>query len=276
MIHSNDLNLHNKDGIAYVTFPKLDGLNCVTHAFTTRLGGVSDGIYSSMNMSFSNGDKRENVLENYRRMCSIIGVDINKVTLSRQTHTNNVRIVTNDDIGKGLSKERDYDDVDGLITNMPGVCLVTHFADCTPLLFCDPVKKVVATSHAGWRGTASEIGRITVEKMQEVFGSSPENIVAAIGPSICKDCYEVDSPVFEPVSKIGYLDKSSIFKDKGSGKYMFNLWETNRQILINAGIKPENIDVTDLCTNCHPDIFHSHRFTGGKRGILAAMIALKE
>lgn len=276
MIKSRNLNLQSKDSVTYITFPKLEKLSCVSHAFTTRLGGVSDGMYSSLNMSFSNGDKYENVLENYRRMCSIIDVDINKVTLSRQTHTNNVKIITNEDIGKGLSKERDYDDVDGLITNIPGVCLVTHYADCTPLLFCDPVKRIVATSHAGWRGTASEIGKVTVEKMQQVFGCSPKDIIAAIGPSICKNCYEVDSPVYEPVSKLNYLDKNRIFKDKGNGKYMFDLWETNRQILINAGIKPENIDVTDLCTNCNPDVFHSHRFTGGKRGILAAMIALKE
>lgn len=276
MVNSKNLHLNNKDGIFYITFPKLERLNCVSHAFTTRLGGVSEGMYSTMNMSFSNGDKEESVLENYRRMCNIIKVDINKVTLSRQTHTNNVRIITKDDIGKGLTKNRDYDNVDGLITNIPGVCLVTHFADCTPLLFCDPVKKVVATSHAGWRGTATQIGKVTVEKMMAEFGCSPENIVAAIGPSICKNCYEVDSPVYDPVSRIKYLDKSKIFLDKGNGKYMFDLWETNRQILISAGIKPENIDVTDLCTNCNPNVFHSHRFTGGKRGILAAMIAIKE
>lgn len=275
MINSNNLNINNKDGVFYITFPLLSKLDCVNHAFTTRIGGVSEGMYSTMNMSFSNGDNYENVMENYRRMCNIINVDINKVTLSRQTHTNNVRIITEEDIGKGLSKERDYDNVDGLITNIKGVCLVTHYADCTPLLFCDPIKKVIATSHAGWRGTASEIGKITVEKMKEAFGCNPKDIIAAIGPSICQNCYEVDSPVYEPVSQIPYLDKTKIFKDKGNGKYLFDLWETNRQILINAGISPKNIDVTDLCTNCNPDFFHSHRFTGGKRGILAAMIALK-
>lgn len=276
MVKTNNLILHSKEKPLYITFPLLDATKMVNHAFTTRYGGVSTGIFSSMNMSFTNGDTRENVLENYNRLCKAINVDINKVVLSHQTHTNNVRIVTAEDIGKGIFKERDYNDVDGLITNIPGICLVTHYADCTPLLFCDPVKRIVATSHAGWRGTASEIGKITVEKMQAVFGSSPKDIIAAIGPSICKNCYEVDSPVYEPINKIEYLDKSKIFKDKGNGKYMLDLWETNRQILINAGLKPENIDVTDLCTNCNPNIFHSHRYTNGKRGILAAMIALKE
>ncbi|MEE0839170.1 MAG: peptidoglycan editing factor PgeF [Acutalibacteraceae bacterium] len=274
MINSASLNFRPDNSPFYITFPQLDKIDFIKNAFTTRLGGVSKGIYSTMNMSFTNGDNRDDVLENYRIICSELNVDINKVVLSHQTHTNNVRIITEDDIGKGIFKERDYDNVDGLITNVKGIVLVTQYADCTPLLFCDPVKKVIATSHAGWRGTAQEIGRITVEKMCSHFGCSPENIIAAIGPSICKDCYEVDSPVYEPISKINYLDTDKIFVNKGGGKYMLDLWETNRQILINAGLRPDNIDVTDLCTNCNPNIFHSHRYTGGKRGNLAAIISL--
>lgn len=276
MLKSKNLILHTEAQPIYITFPLLDKTEIVNHAFTTRLGGVSEGMYAKMNMSFSNGDKRENVMENYRRICSSVNIDINKLVLSQQTHTNNVRIVTEQDIGKGIFKERDYTDVDGLITNIPGVALVTQYADCTPLLFCDPVKKVVATSHAGWRGTVSEIGKITVEKMQQHFGCNPKDIIAAIGPSIGVCCYEVDDIVYTPLSKIDYLDMDKIITRKENGKYMLNLWETNRQILINAGVKEENIDVTDLCTNCHPDIFHSHRFTGGKRGNLAAIISLCE
>lgn len=276
MVKSQNLILHTDKNPVYITFPLLDATKAVNHAFTTRLGGVSSGMYSEMNMSFSNGDSREAVLENYRRICNAINIDINKAVLSHQTHTNNVRIVKKEDIGKGIFKERDYNDVDGLITDIPGVALVTQYADCTPLLFCDPVKKVVATSHAGWRGTASEIGRITVEKMQKNFGCDPADIIAAIGPSIGQCCYEVDDPVYRPLSKIPYLKKDKIFIKKHNGKYMLSLWETNREILINAGILPEHIDITDLCTNCHPDVFHSHRFTGGKRGNLAAIIALCE
>lgn len=276
MVESANLILNPKDKPFYITFPKLTATGAVNHAFTTRFGGVSKGMYSEMNMSFTNGDNRNDVLENYKRLCKAIGIDVNKVVLSHQTHTNNVRIINESDIGKGIFKERDYDDVDGLITNIPGVALVTQYADCTPLLFCDPVKKVVATSHAGWRGTASEIGRITVEKMQSNFGCNPNDIIAAIGPSIGQCCYEVDDPVYIPLCKLTYLNKDKIFIKKQNGKYMLNLWETNREILINAGIKEENIDVTDLCTNCHPDVFHSHRFTGGKRGNLGAIIALQE
>ena len=275
MLTSKTLNLNEKDGILYITFPIFDKSGVINHAFTTRIGGVSEGIYSSMNMSFTNGDSDRKVFENYRRICEVIGTLPEKAVLSQQTHTNNVRIVTEDDIGKGIVKGRDYTDVDGLITNIPGVTLVTQYADCTPLLFCDPVKKVIATSHAGWRGTASEIGRITVEKMCDKIGCNPKDILCAIGPSICQNCYEVDDAVYAPLSKIPYLDKEKIFIKKDNGKYMLDLWETNKEILINSGIKEENIDVTDLCTNCHPDIFHSHRFTKGKRGNLAALIALK-
>jgi YfiH family protein len=275
MLTSKNLNINEKDGVLYITFPLLDKTNLVNHAFTTRIGGVSEGQFSSMNMSFTNGDSERKVFENYRRICSVIGTDPEKAVLSQQTHTNNVRIITEEDIGKGIVKGRDYTDVDGLITNISGVTLVTQYADCTPLLFCDTIKKVIATSHAGWRGTASEIGKVTIQKMCDNFGSNPKDIICAIGPSICKDCYEVDDVVYEPLSKIAYLNKDKIFIKKENGKYQLDLWETNKEILINAGIREENIDVTDLCTNCHPDVFHSHRFTKGKRGNLAALIALK-
>lgn len=275
MLISKKLNINKKDEIVYITFPLLEKTNIVRHAFTTRLGGVSEGMYSSMNMSFTNGDSERKVFENYRRICSVIGTDHEKAVFSQQTHTSNVRIVTEDDIGKGIIKGRDYTDIDGLITNIRKVTLVTQYADCTPLLFCDPVKKVIASSHAGWRGTASEIGRVTIEKMNLNFGCNPKDIICAIGPSICQHCYEVDDMVYTPISKIPYLKKDKIFIKKDNGKYMLDLWETNKEILINSGIKPENIDITDLCTNCHPDFFHSHRFTKGKRGNLAALIALK-
>ncbi|MBE6739627.1 MAG: peptidoglycan editing factor PgeF [Ruminococcaceae bacterium] len=275
MLASKNLNINEKDGVVYITFPLFDKTNLVNHAFTTRIGGVSEGYYASMNMSFTNGDSERKVFENYRRICAVIGTDPERAVLSQQTHTNNVRIVTENDIGKGIVKGRDYTDVDGLITNISGVTLVTQYADCTPLLFCDKVKKVIATSHAGWRGTASEIGRVTIEKMRDNFDCDPKDIICAIGPSICQGCYEVDDAVFEPLSKIPYLNKDKIFIKKDNGKYQLDLWETNKEILMNAGIREGNIDVTDLCTNCHPDVFHSHRFTKGKRGNLAALIALK-
>ncbi len=274
MIKSNSLNIHNNNGVVYLTFPKLDKTGALRHGFSTRIGGVSKGHCASMNFGFSVGDEEGAVLENFKIFCSAIGADWEKVVLSQQTHTANIRKVTKDDIGKGLLKERDYTDIDGLVTNEKGIVLVSQYADCTPLLFFDPVKKVAATSHGGWRGTVKEIAAKTVEIMVLDYGSKAEDIIGAIGPNISKCCYEVDDPVIEEINKLSYLDKNLCYTKKENGKYMLDLKETNRQIMLHAGIKPENIDVADLCTCCHPDIFHSHRATQGKRGTMAAMISI--
>ncbi len=274
MIKSNNLNIHTVDGLVYLTFPSLE-LDGITHAYTTRFGGVSEGIFSSMNMSFSRGDSDSAVLENYRRICNAIGTDYKKCVLSKQTHTTNIRIVTEEDSGKGIIKDRDYDDVDGLITNVKGLTLVTQYADCVGLLFYDPQKKVVATSHAGWRGTVGEIGRLTVEKMSAVFGCNPKDIHVGIAPSIGMCCFEVDTPVYEEFAKVSIFNTNSIIKEDGGGKYHIDLWRANLLSLLNAGVPNENISVTDLCTKCHPDLLFSHRFTNGKRGNLAALICLK-
>ena len=275
MINSKTLNIHKTGEVLYLTVPKLEASGAAIHAFSTRLGGVSGGDCAKMNFSFSLDKSKADVLENFKIFTSAFGGDFNKIVLSKQTHTKNVKIVTEDDIGKGVTKELDYTDVDGLITNIKGAVLVTQYADCTPLAFLDPKKRVVATSHAGWRGTVADIGGETVKLMAERFGSNPKDIICGIGPNIGKCCYEVDDPVISEINKLSLIDKSACFTDKGNGKYMLDLRETNRQLLVNAGILPENIDVADLCTCCHSDIFHSHRASLGKRGTLALMIALK-
>ncbi len=275
MINSKALNIKEKNGVTFLTFPKIEKAGGNRHGFSTRLGGVSTGHCSSMSFGFSVGDAKENVIENYKIFCAVIGAKAENAVLSQQTHTANLRVVTKDDIGKGIFRERDYSDIDGLITNEKGVVLVTQYADCTPLVFFDPVTKTCAASHAGWRGTVQEIGKRTVELMCAQFGAKPENILCGIGPNIGKCCYEVDDPVIDKIKKLEYLELSSCYTDKGNGKYMLDLKETNRQILINSGILPENIDVADLCTCCHSDIFHSHRATGGKRGTLALMICVE-
>ena len=274
MIKSNTLNFHDKNGVGYFTFPKLDRAG-VLHAFSTRQGGVSSGDTASMNFSFTLDKSDEAVLENFKIFCNAVGFDPEKLVLSQQTHTANIRKVTEEDFGKGVWRERDYSDIDGLVTDVRGAVLVTQYADCTPLIFFDPVGRVVATSHAGWRGTVAEIGKKTVEIMVSDYGSTAENIIAAIGPSIGQCCYEVDDPVINEINKLSYLDMSRCYTSKGNGKYMLDLREVNREILLNAGVKPENIDVADLCTCCNSDIFHSHRATSGKRGTLGAFISLQ-
>lgn len=265
------------DNTPYLEFPLLRETGIVKHGFSTRLGGVSEGCFASMNLSFDRGDAPEAVQENFRRMGEAIGVSAGDMVLSRQTHTTNIRLVTEEDRGKGIVRERDYTDVDGLITNVPGLCLVTSYADCVPLYFVDPVRKAVGLSHSGWRGTAGKIGKKTVEKMREHFGSDPADIFAAVGPSICADCYEVSSDVadcFKEAFERNVWDE--LFYEKPGGKYQLNLWRANELIFREAGILPEHIAVTNLCTRCNSGLLYSHRAQGDKRGNLCAFLALKK
>ena len=247
------------------------------HGFSTRLGGVSEGYFASLNLSFDRGDDKEAVMENFRRIGESMGVRCEDMVLSKQTHTTNVRVVTEEDRGKGIVKERDYTDVDGLVTNIPGICLVTSYADCVPLYFVDPVRKVIGLSHSGWRGTVGKIGRKTVQLMQEKFSSDPADILAAVGPSVCMDCYEVSSDVIDRF-KESFEEKlwEELFYEKPDGKYQLDLWKANERILLEAGIVPEHIAVTNVCTHCNSRILYSHRATGDKRGNLCAFLALKE
>lgn len=261
--------------VPYLSFPILEKTGLVKQGFSTKEGGVSQGKFASMNFTFTRGDNPDHVMENYRRMGSALGVDAEKMVLAYQTHTTNVRLVTEADAGKGITKERDYTDVDGLITDVPGITLVTFYADCVPLYFLDPVQKAIGLSHSGWRGTVNRMGAVTVERMEKEFGSRPENLIACIGPSICKDCYEVGSEVAGEFMK--EFDRShwqDIMTDKGNGKYLLDLWKANELVLLKAGIKRENIQITDICTHCNSDRLFSHRTTGNERGNLAAFLEL--
>ncbi len=265
------------NGVPYLYFPALEETGCVVNGFSTRLGGVSRGDWATMNFSFTRGDDPEAVRENYRRMAAALGVDVNRMVLSHQTHTTNVRRVTEEDAGKGVVRERDYTDVDGLITNVPGITLVTFYADCVPLYFVDPVRRAIGLSHSGWRGTVNRMGRVTVEAMGKAFGSDPKDIVACIGPSICRDCYEVGPEVAEAFENAFEPAKhSEILEEKPDGKFLMDLWRANAIVMEEAGILPERIHVTDICTHCNPELLYSHRRTGERRGNLCAFLSLKK
>lgn len=257
-------------------YPMFEKTGLVRHGFSTRLGGVSEGEFTSLNLSFDRGDKKEAVMENFRRIAGSLGVCCEDMVLSRQTHTTNVRIVTEKDRGKGIVRERDYTDVDGLVTDVPGICLVTSYADCVPLYFLDPVRKVIGLSHSGWRGTVGKIGKKTVEVMAGKFGSDPADILAAVGPSVCMDCYEVSSDVIERF-KENFQESSwpELFYEKPDGKYQLDLWRANELIFLEAGIRKDNIAVTNVCTHCNSRILYSHRASGDKRGNLCAFLALR-
>lgn len=265
-----------KDGVVWLSNPMLSEISGVRHGFSTRLGGVSEGHLSSMNLSFSRGDQEENVRENFRRIAAAIGFSAEELVFSDQTHTANVRVVTDADRGKGYAVPRDYKDVDGLITNVPGLVLATFYADCVPLYFVDPVHRAIGLSHSGWRGTVQKIGKVTVERMAEEYGSRPEDIYAAVGPSICQECYEVSRDVIEEFQK-AFDTKwhSELFYEKTDGKYQLNLWKANEAVFLEAGIVPEHISVTDICTCCNSELLFSHRASRGMRGNLAAFLELK-
>ena len=270
------MNVRKNKGVTYLTWPEFEKIPGFVHGFSTRLGGVSEGIYSSMNMSFTRGDKEEAVRENYNRISAALGFSPEDIVTSDQTHTANVRVITAEDRGNGITKPRPYTDVDGMITNVPGLVLATFYADCVPLYFADPVHKAVGLSHSGWRGTAAGIGAVTVKELQKHYGTRPEDIYAAVGPSICQDCYEVSEDVILEFQKTFSRELwKDIFYRKENGKYQLNLWEANRQILLGAGILPEHISMPNLCTCCNPEFLYSHRASQGKRGNLGAFLGIK-
>lgn len=272
----------NDDGsdLTYLEFPAFNSQGIAEHAFSTRLGGVSKGIWSTMNLSFTRGDDPDAVYENFHRYARLFNVSDDRMVFTFQTHTTNVRYVTEEDGGKGFTVPRDYTDVDGLITDVPGLVLGVFAADCVPLLFLDPVRKAIGASHSGWRGTVNRMGEVTIKKMQEHFGTKPEDLICAIGPSICRHCYEISEDVAMEFIKAFPNHKDEILTDDGFNennehKYHLDLWAANRIILEEAGVKSDNISTTDLCTNCNPDLLFSHRFTHGQRGNNGAFIMLK-
>lgn len=280
--------------VEYLTFPLLSAQRGITHAFSTRKGGVSKGVYATMSLSFTRGDDEEKVHENYRRMAAVLHTDVSHMVCTFQTHTTNIRRVYRADGGKGIVRERDYTDVDGLVTDDRDLCLVCFSADCVPLYFVDMEHGAIGLAHSGWRGTAAGMGRCMVERMGQEFGTRPEQLTAAVGPSICQDCYEVSEEVAEQFRQLeksipgsagllaelteqGVYPHSQILRQgRSRGKYQLDLWLANLLILRGAGIPLPQIQVTDVCTCCNSGYLFSHRVSGEKRGNLAAFLMMNQ
>ena len=263
-----------ESSVPLLHFKKLDETGLVKHCFTTREGGASKDIYSTMNLSFTRGDDEKSVIENYRRIAAVMKEDITAFVCSDQTHTTNVIRVGKAERGIGITKEKPYTDVDGLVTNESGVVLSTFYADCVPLFFVDTKNKAIGLSHSGWRGTVGRMGHKTLVKMKEEYGTSPEDVVAAIGPSICQSCYEVSEDVaYKFIEEFEGFEKE-ILIDKGNGKYQLDLWKANEIVLLQSGIVKENLAVTNICTCCNSKLLFSHRASAGKRGNLGAFMCL--
>lgn len=270
------MRLEISGGVPYFVFRDLERTQLVRHGFSTRKGGVSGGCFESMNLGFERGDGPEHVRENFRRMGRAIGFEAESLVLSSQTHTTNVRLVTEADRGKGYSRPRDYEDVDALITDVPGLTLATFYADCVPLFFVDPVRRAIGLAHSGWKGTVHRMGRETLRRMKEAFGTEPRDVRAAIGPSICQDCYEVGEDVALEFRREfwEHADERLTYRKK-NGKYQLNLWRANEIVLLEAGILPKHLEMTNICTCCNPELLFSHRASGGERGSLAAFLQLE-
>ncbi len=258
------------NGVPYLSYPALERTGIVRHGFSTRLGGVSTGHCATMNISTTRGDDPAAVEENRRRIARAVGVEVSGLTYTNQTHTTNVAVVEENDRG------RQFMETDGMVTNVPGICLVTFYADCVPLFFVDPAHRAIGLSHSGWKGTVHKMGKVTLELMKEQYGTDPGQVVAAIGPSICQDCYEVSEDVIDQFREHFHRELwEELFYRKENGKYQLDLWRANKAILSEAGVPEENIAVTNVCTHCNPKILFSHRSTGTARGNLSAFLALK-
>ena len=262
--------------VPFLYFKRLAAHPGVKHGCSTRVGGISEGCFASMNLGFGRGDADENVMINYDRICNAIGFAKEQAVLSAQVHETVVRRATKADCGKGICKPRDYTSVDAQITDEPGVALTVFTADCVPVFIYDPVKKAIGTAHAGWRGTIGRIAGKTVQAMETEFGCKAENIEAYIGASICKDCYTVGGDVAEMFMKEFPEATTQTEEQKAEGTCQLDLWQVNRMILEQAGVKPENIVIGGVCTKCHSDLLYSHRVQGNDRGSLVGFLMLAE
>ena len=249
------------------------------HGFSTRKGGVSKEHLASLNLSFSVEDAKENVLENFRRIGERFGKAPEDFVLSKQSHETKVLKVGTKDRGKGITKDRDYEGIDALITDEKGIILSCFSADCVPILFYDPIHKAVGACHSGWRGTKGKILQNVVEEMRKHFTSNPAEILIAIGPSICKEQYVVSEDLalsfLEDYPDVGE-NSSSPIQRISKDKFQLDLWDLNRRIALDSGIKEEHISISGYCTMENPELFFSHRYSQGKRGLQGAFICLKD
>jgi len=266
---------NTEKGINFLTIPSFSHTGLVTHGFSTRTGGVSQDNYSSLNLGTHVGDDLAAVVENRRRICKLLAMEPDRLVAAKQVHGHRIHQVSSSDIGLGaLDYQSALDNIDALITDVPGVPISTYYADCVPLLFLDPVKKVIALAHAGWKGTVSLIGRKTVLEMVKTYGCDPRQILIGIGPSIGPNCYQVGEGVAIKVQEV-FPYWQELLKPSGDEAWKLNLWEANRKQLVEMGIKRENISMANLCTCCHNKIFYSYRADGGITGRLGAMLMLK-
>jgi YfiH family protein len=263
------------EGLLFYTFPHLAQQPGLIHAFSSRLGGVSRGCCASLNLAYAHAeDTAAQVSENWRRFGAAVGFDPARAVLTQQTHSVNIREAVEADAGRGLIRPLGYSDIDGLITAQPNLPLITYHADCAPLFFYAPRRRLIGLAHAGWRGTAAGMARAMVQQLAQ-RGCSPEELLAGVGPAAGPCCYQVGEEVAQHFAGLSDEAGPLLRPDAGApGKYKLDLWRANRLFLLQAGLKAQNIMISGLCTVCNPQFFFSHRVQGQARGTMAAVMML--
>ncbi|MEE4196877.1 MAG: peptidoglycan editing factor PgeF [Bacteroidales bacterium] len=255
------------EDIRLLQFEKLLPYQEVRHFSTTRRGGFSENHLASMNLGYTVGDNPATVTRNMGRLARALDIEAGQLVSPKQTHSRNIGVVT--------STKAVFPDTDALITNIPGICIFVRTADCVPILLFDPIKKAVAAIHSGWKSTLQEICRHTIESMHQQYNTEPGDLIACIGPSIGPEVYEVGPEVIEQFQNHFGFDHY-ITPLKNSAKGLLNLWEINHQILTNAGVPAQQIEVAGMCTYSNPELFYSARRDGVKCGRMATGIMLND
>lgn len=265
---------HRKGELLYFTFSILDKFPGLTHAVSSRLGGVSEGCYRSLNIGFHVGDKRWRVLRNRKILCQALGLPLDSVVAGEQVHGTRVRIINKKEKGKGgCNHQRSIPQTDALITRIPDISLLAFTADCPVLLLFDPAKEIIGLVHAGWRGSTAKIVQRTIWIMKQKFTINPEHLLVGISPSIGPCCYQIGEYVLEKlIFSFPEEWKSFVHFRKGVSIHL-NLWELNRYQLLTMGVKDENIELAGICSACHHDVFFSHRGEEGKTGRCAVVVS---
>jgi YfiH family protein len=263
------------DSLRILFFENLLKYKEIRHFVTTRMGGFSNPPYDSLNLGFHVGDDPEHVLKNRKRLAAVIGIPLDHFTAGRQIHSGHVTMVSEGLRGKGSTHHREaINATDAMVSNEAHICLMVLVADCVPMLFFDPVKGVIGVAHAGWQGTIQCIAQNTITTMEKAFGSSPQDIVVGMGPSIGPCCYEVGPEIISRIESVFRSTKQYTVKESRNGRGYFDLWKANLNQLVYAGVEEKNIEVAQRCTCHNPELFFSYRHQKGDTGRFGAGIVI--
>lgn len=258
------------NGVGLYTQPMLEKLAGFDHGFTAKSGGVSEGYFASLNLSFTRPEKRENVMENYRIFCRAAQIPFDTMVMDNYEHGTTVLKVDRADAGKGYRFDS-LPPCDGLVTNDPAVTLITGHADCMAFYVIDPVKRCIGLAHAGWRGALGRIGAQVVNRMAQEYESDPADIFAGIGPSICPECFEVGDNVAAEFAQ-AFPDLPCVLPRQGARPHV-DLWMIAAAQLVEAGVQPKHIAFFNVCTMTTQRLY-SHRRDKGNTGGMAAYLRI--